>query len=152
MTKKIEIGYRVSDIFPWNHGEIEVQSASISDFEFDLFPGNILFTIDGKSFSVDWQWIPILGFCIGLKRAVVAVERAEIGRVYFTENTHQLILVKIGAGELAVFSTYCEHVAITGIERLNFAVESFIGRTTEVLSENWPSLMRNVQLMNALFK
>jgi hypothetical protein len=113
---------------------------TLTDLDFYLFCGNILFSVDGVSFDAAWEWIPILNFCVRMNLVLADLNIQGRALLEFTEN-EATILFQMDNASVTITADYAHASARAGLQQLRDAVKDFSARLIHDLAERCPVLL-----------
>lgn len=121
----------------------DLSTADETALHYDLFLGDLVFSVDGQDFSAKWGWTPLADF-LGCLLAILRKLETEGGveRFEFTESDAKLSFAKTADGVL-IRSNYAPGEAKVPLPELKKAVAAEAARLRDELLRRHPSLSRN---------
>ena len=122
--------------------KVDLTSATITDLDFYLFCGNVIFRIDEAVLDASWGWVPILNFASQLYEILYTIQDGETKSLEFTESEATIDFHRKGEN-ITVTAEYASSEAITTVVELRKAVSIFCCRVIADLSNQWHELSQN---------
>ena len=126
----------------WNRDQpgLDLSLAGEVALRYDLFLGDVVFTIDGADLSARWGWVPVLDFALSLRFALRSLERDGTASLEFTESDERILIERSGDA-LRLTATYAPFAAATVARaELEEAADRFLERLVDDLCARHPEL------------
>ena len=122
-----KIDYRVDEV-----GFADVVVLTAEDIGYNIMLGSIVLHSSESRIELDWDWIPLLDFALGMKRAVGELQWNGQSATFFefTENAETLILIRNEA-RVRVSRSGSAQAVETTLTLLELAVRDLCLRLTE---------------------
>jgi hypothetical protein len=135
-----ELDYKISD--NPNDPGIDLKSADDSDFNYNLFMGDIVLKMGNVDFSTAWGWIPLLDFVTYLHKLLEQFKEGSKDTFEFTESEATLDFQRVGE-KVQIKASYADGTIEVDYEELKSKAGDILKKLGKDLLYRYPELQHN---------
>lgn len=139
----ITLSFRESSSWNTKTDRSHLSEANEVSLRYDLFLGDIRFSINGVDFNCNWGWIPVIDFAASLLLIIRQLEDGECAEEFeFTESDARIHFVRQD-DTVHLSTTFTKEAVLVSLAELSLAVREFVIETRDKLSTENPELLSN---------
>jgi hypothetical protein len=130
----------------------DLSKVDLTHLDYYLFTGDIIFKINEMDFSVNWGWIPILGFAMQLYDISKKISSAKVSKLNFTESDDDIFFEMSNNDDVRITASYVGSNAIISVVELHRETRDFLIKVLYDLENRWSDLSDNIYYQQILKK